>query len=99
MSNKVKKKNNTIWEATLLVSLIRRVYEVRRFDGLWWHDIHTKLHENPLGHWNNINVITSTNLEAAMLVLLMGRIYEVRHWDRLRCHDIHTKFHKYRFRR
>jgi len=27
--------------------LIIGKYEVQGWDDLWWHDVHTKLHENP----------------------------------------------------
>jgi hypothetical protein len=41
-----------------------------RCDGLWWHDIPTKFHQNWFRHSSNY-VITATVLEATVLVLLM----------------------------
>jgi hypothetical protein len=82
---------DTIWEATMLVLLMEAIYEVHPWDGIRWHDIHTKFHED---YTSNIKVITSKFLVTAMLVLLLGGIYEVRRWDGIGCHDIHTKFRK-----
>jgi hypothetical protein len=54
-----------------------RIYEVCHLDGLRWHDIHTRIHDNWFRHSSNIKVVTLTISEAALLVLLMGGIYEV----------------------
>jgi hypothetical protein len=61
----------------VLVLPIERIYNVRRLDGLRWHDIHAKFYDNRFRRSSNIKVIISTMSEAAVLVLLMGRIYEV----------------------
>jgi hypothetical protein len=79
------------------VLLIGGTYEVRRWEGLGYHDIHTKFHDNLFRQLSNLMVIVSTVWEAVVLVLLMGRIYKVCHWDGFRWHYIHTKFHDDRF--
>jgi hypothetical protein len=67
-------------------------YKVHCWDGLRWHDKHSKFHGGCLGVSNNIKVITSTNWKAAVLVLLMEdiHIYEVHCWDGLRCHEVQS---------
>jgi hypothetical protein len=55
--------------------------EVNRWDGLRWHHIHTKSHDDQFKHSSNVKGITSTIWEAIVLVLLMRGIYDVRHWD------------------
>jgi hypothetical protein len=44
----------------VLVILIGQVYELPRWYGLRWHDVHTKLQGDRLKHSNNIKVSTST---------------------------------------
>jgi hypothetical protein len=44
----------------MLVLLMEGIYEVRRGDGLKWHDIHTKFLEDWFRHLSNITVITAT---------------------------------------
>jgi hypothetical protein len=39
------------------VLLMGGIYEVRRFDGLEWHNIHTKFHYKLYGHLSNIKTI------------------------------------------
>jgi hypothetical protein len=73
------------------------IYEVSYWDGLKWHDIHTKFHKDWFKHSSNIKVIISTISEASMLVLLMGGIYDAHPWNGLRWLDIHTSFHDYEF--
>jgi hypothetical protein len=46
-----------ILEAVMLVLLIKRIYEVRRWDGSMWHDTHTKFHEDWYRHSSNIKVL------------------------------------------
>jgi uncharacterized protein involved in cysteine biosynthesis len=53
----------------MLVLVMRGIYEVQRSDGLRWHDIHTKFHDDWLGHLGNIKVIISTIWETVVLVL------------------------------
>jgi hypothetical protein len=36
----------TIWEAVMLVLLIKGTYGVCHWDGFIWHDIHTEVHED-----------------------------------------------------
>jgi hypothetical protein len=60
------------------------IYEVRSWDGLRWHDIYTKSHDDRFKHSSNIKNITSTVWEDMVLVLLMREIYDLRHWDGLR---------------
>jgi hypothetical protein len=60
----------------MLVLLMRRIYKVRRWDGIRLHGIHTKFYDDPSRHWSIIEVITLTIWEAAILVLLMRGIYE-----------------------
>jgi hypothetical protein len=57
---------------------MRGTYEEWHWDGLRWHDIRTKFHDDWFRHSSNVKLITSVVWEAALLVLLMGRIYEVR---------------------
>jgi hypothetical protein len=45
---------NTVLEIAVLLLLISRSYEVYRSDGLGWHDIHTKFHEDQFRHSSNI---------------------------------------------
>jgi hypothetical protein len=63
----------------VLVLLMGVIYEVHRSDGLRWHDIHTKSHDDRFRHSINFKGSTSTVREAVMLVLLMRGIYDVRH--------------------
>jgi hypothetical protein len=65
------------------------IYEVLRWDDLWWRDIDANFHDN---------LMTSTVWEAAVLVLPMWGIYEVRRWDGLWWHGIDVKFRDDRFR-
>jgi hypothetical protein len=53
------------------------IYDVRRWNGLMWHAICTKFHDDRFKHLSIITAITATILEAVMLVLLIGGIYEV----------------------
>jgi hypothetical protein len=62
----------------VLVLLMGLIYEVHRWDGLWWHDIHTKSHDDMFRHSITIKGIISTIWEATVLVLLMKRICDVR---------------------
>jgi hypothetical protein len=64
------------------------IYELHRWDGLKWHDICTKFHEDWFRNSGNIKVITSAICETAVLVLLMGRIYDISRYDDLKWHDI-----------
>jgi hypothetical protein len=41
----------------MLVLLIEGIYEVRRWDGFMWHDIHTKFHKDWYRHSSNIKVL------------------------------------------
>jgi hypothetical protein len=65
-----------IWKAIVLILLMREIYDVHPWDGLWWHNIHTEFHDDRFGHSSNIKVITSTIWEAAVLVLLMRGIHK-----------------------
>jgi hypothetical protein len=56
----------------VLVLPTGKIYEVRRWDGTRWHDIHTKFHDDRFKHSSNIQIINSTISEAALLILLMG---------------------------
>jgi hypothetical protein len=75
-----------------------RILEVRLWDSLRWHDVHTKFHDDWLRNLSNIKVINSTIWEVVVLVLLMWEICVVRRWDSLRWHEIRIKFHKDRHR-
>jgi hypothetical protein len=72
----------------------RRIYKVRRWDGLRWHGTHTMFGNYRFKHSCYINVISLTILGTLVLVLLIGWMYELLRWDELRGRDIHTKFHK-----
>jgi hypothetical protein len=80
----------------VLVLQMVRIYAVRRLDGLRWHGIHTKFHDDQFRYSSNIKVNTPTIGQAAIFVLLTGMIYEVRRCDFPRWHNIHTKFNKNR---
>jgi hypothetical protein len=54
------------------------IYELRRWGGLRWHDLHTKFHDDWIWHSSNTKVITSKISEDAVLVLVMKAISEVR---------------------
>jgi hypothetical protein len=58
----------------VLLLLTGLIYEVYRRDGLRWHGMHTKFHEDFFGHSSNIKVITRTISEAVVLVLLRRAI-------------------------
>jgi hypothetical protein len=88
-----RKQNNAIWEASMLVLLMGEIYEVRHWDGLRCHDIHTTFYDDMSRHASNTKVIDSKVWEAAVLVLLVGGICEVYGWDGRRWHGIHTNFH------
>jgi hypothetical protein len=51
-----------------------RIYEVSCWNGLRWHDIHTKFHDDQFRCLSNITVITATIWEAVMLALLFEGI-------------------------
>jgi hypothetical protein len=72
------------------------IYEVHRWDGLTWHNIHIEFHENWFGHSGSIKVITLIIWEAVVLVILMRMIQPLR-WPQMAWH-IPTKFHDDRFR-
>jgi hypothetical protein len=76
------------------VLLMWGIYDVRRWDGLRWHDKCTKFNEDCFRHLSNIMVITATIWEAVMLVSLIEGIYELRRWDCFMWHDILTEFHE-----
>jgi uncharacterized protein involved in cysteine biosynthesis len=80
--------------AVMLVLLMGGIYNVRRWNGLKWHDIYAKFYEDWFRHLSNITFNTSSIWEAVMLVSLIEGIYEVRRWDGFMCHDIDTKFYK-----
>jgi hypothetical protein len=74
------------------------IYETHRWDGLRWDDMHTKFHEDWLGHSSNIKVITSTVWEAVVLALLLRGIYYILRWHGFRWRDLHTNLHYDRLR-
>jgi hypothetical protein len=65
----------TIWETAVLILLMGGIYEISHWNGLRWHDIHTKFHNDQFRHSSDIKVITSTIWEDAVLVLLMWEVY------------------------
>jgi hypothetical protein len=44
----------------MLVLLMGGIYELSRLNGLRWHDIHTKFHDDRFRNLSNITVITTT---------------------------------------
>jgi hypothetical protein len=60
----------------MLVILVAGIPEVRRCNGLTWHDKRTKFHDH-LEHLNNISVIITAISKGVILVLIMKGIYEV----------------------
>jgi hypothetical protein len=62
----------------MFVLLKRGIYEVRRSDGLRWHNKHTKFRDHLFRHLSNIKHVTAPIWEAAVLVLLKVVIYELR---------------------
>jgi hypothetical protein len=56
MCNEVKQHN----QGGCSVGINNNDYEVNCSDGLKWHDIRTKFHEDLFGHSGSINVITWT---------------------------------------
>jgi hypothetical protein len=58
--------------------LIAGVSEIRHFDSLKCHGIHTTFYGDQFRHLNNIKVTSSTILEASVLVLLKVGIYGIR---------------------
>jgi hypothetical protein len=64
-------------DVSVLVLLMREIYEVRHWDGLRRHDTHSKFLDGQFRHSSNINIITSTIWQASVLVLMMSEIYEV----------------------
>jgi hypothetical protein len=67
----------------MLVLPMGRIYDVRRLNGLRWHDILTKFRDVLYRHLNNITDITTTIWEAVILVLLTEGIYKAHRWDGL----------------
>jgi hypothetical protein len=59
-----------IWNAVMLVLLIREIYEVCRWRAFRWHDKLTKFRDDRFKHLSNI---TATISETWMLVLLIER--------------------------
>jgi hypothetical protein len=56
---------------------MRGIYDVRRLDGLRWHDTEVKFPDDGIRHSINIKVITLKIWDTSVLVLLMGGICEV----------------------
>jgi hypothetical protein len=52
--------------AILLVLLAEGIYEVRRSDGLGWHDIYTKFHDDRFRHLSDLTVINSLPTSAVV---------------------------------
>jgi hypothetical protein len=44
---------NITWEVSVLVLLMGVSFEVHRWDGLRWQDIHAEFHEDWFGHSGN----------------------------------------------
>jgi hypothetical protein len=65
----------TIWEAVMLVLMMKGICDGRRWDGHRWHDIHTKSCDDQFRYSCNDKGITTTIWEAVMLVLMMKRIW------------------------
>jgi hypothetical protein len=63
-----------------------KIYEVRLWDDLKWHDTHTTFYDDRFRNSTNIKFTASVILEVAVLVLLMGGLYEVRHWEDFMLH-------------
>jgi hypothetical protein len=80
--------------AVMLVLLKEGFYDICRWNGLRWHDIHTMFHDDWFRHLSNITVIIGTIWEAIILVLLIEGIYEMRCWDGFMWRDIYIKFHE-----
>jgi hypothetical protein len=74
----------------VLLSLMSEIFEVRRGDGLRYHEVYAHFHDNRFRNSSNIKLITSTD-RAVMLVSLIGETYDVSHGDGLGCHDVQTK--------
>jgi hypothetical protein len=75
---------STIWETAVLVLLMGRIYDVRRWDDFRWHDINTKFHNDRFRNSSNNKDNTWTIGEAVVSVLLMEGIYDVHRWDGFR---------------
>jgi hypothetical protein len=69
--------DSEIWKAVMLVLLTERIYEVRRWNWLRWHDIRAEFHSGQLWHLSDITALTSTIWETVIFVLLMEGIYEL----------------------
>jgi hypothetical protein len=83
-----------IWKTIELVLLRRGIYDVRHWDGLRWHDIRTKFHDDWFKHLSIFAVNTATVWDTIMLVLLIEGIYEVRHWSGFVWRDMHSRFYE-----
>jgi hypothetical protein len=90
--------NSTIWEAIVLVLLMRWIYDVRCWNWLRWHKIHTKFHKDRFRHLSAITAITATIWEPIIFVLLTEGIGDVYCWGGFMRSNIHTKFRDDRFR-
>jgi hypothetical protein len=62
----------------VLAFLMNETYEVSHGDGLIWHHVHMRFHDDRLRRSNNINSITRTFRGYSIAVLLMRGIYSVR---------------------
>jgi hypothetical protein len=81
----------------MLVLLMVGIYEVRRWDGLRWHDIPTTFLNDRSRYSSNIKVIAWTIWEDPELVRRGN--YELCRRDGLRRYDIHVRFPQDWFRR
>jgi hypothetical protein len=81
-------------------------YEVDHWDGLRWHDIRIKFHEDWFGHASNINVIYLNNLRGCnvgitdrwdLWCMLLRRLHVAWLYIYIYIY-IYTKFYYYRFR-
>jgi hypothetical protein len=89
-SSNIKSITWTVWEAIVLVLLMRGIHDVRHWDGLMHHDIHvTKLHEN----WYR----RSSNFKVASLKFEMLKCWYCL-WENLWCMTLrcfHVERHSY----
>jgi hypothetical protein len=74
-SSNIKGIISTIWGYSVGIT-DERIYDVRCWNGLKWHDILTEFHNNCFKHLSNITVIAATIWEVVMLALPFEGTYE-----------------------
>jgi hypothetical protein len=81
----------TIWETIVMVLLMRRIYNIRQWHGLRWHDIYTPSFMKIKIGFQVILRLCLRNVRGFDVgITLMAEIYDVRHWDAFKWHGMYV---------